>query len=416
MSRASIHQSPCMAASQVDTLRHLVRDVLMPAYNAFDRRESDALSARIAHEEARQQLPARDAAGGARTSLAAQGMRRKAMQQRRALTALLNYLEIDPCVLHRADCRDGSLRPLESNWLHEVYQQFRAVVPEAVWNLHQDQEEHTSSSSKADMAILLALSSGKCTAETLPVAATLLQPHRQRGRLPIAMKTLSKLVVNPLCQLTSYAVPCEGALVALAELAPLIECGAGTGYWSALLQQRGVDVAAFDAQPPTELHNNAFFHGTYCDVEEGDGARLFARDGCEAYARRTLLLVWPNNPDEVDNRHLAESSRDGSRGGGGLPPVWDADCLASYMRAGGQTVVYVGEREEQIVLPPGATPECGASASRRFQAMLAEHFHLQRAIAIPTWGYNVDDLTIWTRRDVPASLSCDNCSVSAHAS
>ena len=353
-------------------------------------------------------------------------MRRKAMQHVRVLTAFLNHVGIDPCVLHRVVDDGDSHRPLASNWLYEVYVQFRAMVPEPVWKLYQN----AASSSAADLAILSALSSKvDAPSGSLPAHDALLQPHRQRGSLPIAMATLSKLVVNPLCQLASYAVPSEAALEALAELSPLIECGAGTGYWSALLQHRGVDVAAFDAQPPTERHNNAFFHGTYCDVKRGDGASLFARGAGDSYARRTLLLVWPNNPDEIDNPHLHERSRRcSSRGGGGLPPVWDADCLSSYVLAGGQTVVYVGEREEQIALPLGATRECGASASRRFQEMLAEHFQLSRTIAIPTWGYNCDDLTIWTRRDatppcvthghadvrLPQQLSCPTPPLAPH--
>ena len=111
--RALIMAQP--QAAQVDTLRHLVRHVLLPAYNAFDRRESEELSARIEDEEERQQLRAQDASGGARTGLAAEGMRRKAMQHVRVLTAFLNHVGIDPCVLHRVVDDGDSHRPLASN-------------------------------------------------------------------------------------------------------------------------------------------------------------------------------------------------------------------------------------------------------------------------------------------------------------
>ena len=48
----------------------------------------------------------------------------------------------------------------------------------------------------------------------------------------------------------AYAVPSDAGLAALANLGlPLIECGAGTGYWASLLRRRGVTVAAFDIAP-----------------------------------------------------------------------------------------------------------------------------------------------------------------------
>lgn len=34
---------------------------------------------------------------------------------------------------------------------------------------------------------------------------------------------------------------------------PVVEMGAGTGYWAALLQQRGVDVVALDRHPPEPI-------------------------------------------------------------------------------------------------------------------------------------------------------------------
>jgi hypothetical protein len=42
-----------------------------------------------------------------------------------------------------------------------------------------------------------------------------------------------------LAALFSWSIPTEPALAALAGLAPLVECGAGMGYWTALLRARG---------------------------------------------------------------------------------------------------------------------------------------------------------------------------------
>ena len=74
--------------------------------------------------------------------------------------------------------------------------------------------------------------------------------------------------------------------------------------------------------------------------------------------------------------------------------------LAAYVAAGGQTVVYVGERESQLVLTRDARAECGASSSRAFQRMLAQYYELADEVPIPRWPFNADDLTVWRRREL----------------
>jgi hypothetical protein len=134
--------------------------------------------------------------------------------------------------------------------------------------------------------------------------------------------------------------------------------------------------------------SNLFFYAfAFTEVLQGEGATLFAQN--PELARRALLLVWPNNPDAIDNPAWAITEPH---------PVWDAQCLQSYMAAGGQTVVYVGERQSEIRVVDGASPDCGVTGSRRFQAMLADHFEMGRQVAIPRWFPNADDLTVWNRK------------------
>ena len=77
-------------AEAASTLRSLVRDVLLPAYNDFDADASAACRESIRAEASRDGVfTSLAASGGARTPLAASGMRRKASQQRRVLRALL---------------------------------------------------------------------------------------------------------------------------------------------------------------------------------------------------------------------------------------------------------------------------------------------------------------------------------------
>lgn len=47
---------------------------------------------------------------------------------------------------------------------------------------------------------------------------------------------------------------------ALAERAPLVEVGAGLGYWAAALRARRVPVLALDSHPPGGVASNSY-HG-----------------------------------------------------------------------------------------------------------------------------------------------------------
>jgi hypothetical protein len=105
-----------------------------------------------------------------------------------------------------------------------------------------------------------------------------------------------------------------------------------------------------------------------------------------------MLMVWPNNPDNEDNDERFYSPI--------LPETWDAACLEAYMAAGGQTVIFVGEREERVHVMPRAPAESGLSATRRFQTMLQTNFQLVQQIDIPQWWYS-DDATIWKRKETP---------------
>ena len=375
---ATVTEVSPSAQACVNSFRSLVVEILLPAYNLDVDASPEA-----------QQDRARHISGGACTAAAAAGISRKAQQQRRVLRALLLAMNLDAEYVPQGDeCGVGSPMVLDCNWLEQIHARLSALVPDAVWKLYQD-----DALSSEELLILSSLDSRK-EAALPPVMVA----HRQRGRLPIAMVTLSKLVLQPLSHVASFAIPNDAALAAISACAPLIECGAGTGYWTALLQHHGVDVLAYDSQPPSIAHNNGFFHGTYADVQRGDGRCLFDEEGGRELAARALLLIWPNNPDAYDNPECRSSHA------AALPPVWDADCLASYVRAGGSTVIFVGEREEQVQVLTGAAPECGSSASRRFQTLLVEHFELTSCVTIPTWTFNADDLTVWKRRQPAATV------------
>jgi hypothetical protein len=95
--------------------------------------------------------------------------------------------------------------------------------------------------------------------------------------------------LTALAQRCSYVFPDERSLSALSDIAPLVEMGAGTGYWACRLRALGVDVVAFDQAPPDRDRPNRYHARTptWTEVIAGDHTIL------TRYSNRALLLCWP---------------------------------------------------------------------------------------------------------------------------
>ena len=115
-----------------------------------------------------------------------------------------------------------------------------------------------------------------------------------------------------LAQHYAYVFPSEPVLEMLAGLGPLVEIGAGTGYWAHRLRSIGVDIVAFDQAPVDGERTNRYHSRTrpWTHVEQGDQTVL------SGYADRGLFLCWP--------------------------PLFSSlgDCLTYY---GGDTVACIGD-------------------------------------------------------------------------
>ena len=233
---------------------------------------------------------------------------------------------------------------------------------------------------------LLSLMSGSGSREASGAAPPLLVKPPDRGveRLVAGRglaETFLQSVQAPLQHAFAFAIPNGAALTALAAHAPLVELGAGTGYWASQLRARGAACDCFDLHPPDEHGSNAF-HASKCwtRVDQGEGAEVATR-----FATHSLLLVWPYS--------LAMDGEDGR-----VP--WDAEALAAYTQAGGHTVAHVGE------LKAGG-PVHGASigattTSLEFARALVAGWALEATIGLPNWPHMRDELTIWKRRGTPS--------------
>jgi len=153
----------------------------------------------------------------------------------------------------------------------------------------------------------------------------------------------------------SWAIPNEKALETIISYGPLMEIGAGTGYWAALLRQRGADVICYESQLTETGRNSYVFKGhSWTEVLPGtESAAAYHPD-------RSLMLCWPPEKDEMAYQ-----------------------ALKSYR---GQTLIYVGEE------PPGCT------ADEKFHDLVRSEWHLQKRIDLPRWHLLQDSLYVYSRK------------------
>lgn len=114
-----------------------------------------------------------------------------------------------------------------------------------------------------------------------------------------------------------FAVPTDTALEKVASCSPagVVEIGAGVGYWAHELSRRGVDVVAYDIEPPPSALNHRFAGSTpWHPIARGDELVV------AAHSDRSLLLIWPTKNE-----------------------MWAAQALVTYAEAGGACVLYVGD-------------------------------------------------------------------------
>jgi len=197
-----------------------------------------------------------------------------------------------------------------------------------------------------------------------------------------------------LCTYFAWAVPNEKALEVLRNLdQPILEIGAGTGYWAWLLSsyggngndregKGGVDIVAYDAIDSHGGHKHRFRHEM---VRDGGVEQASSKE----HAGRALMLCWP---DIVGD----SASDDADRG------TFGYDTLKAYIQNQGDTVIYIGELGPSVVraakgwgdpFPPG-----GSSASAAFQIELRANFELTQRVELPNWPPYNSHLTVWKRK------------------
>jgi len=118
----------------------------------------------------------------------------------------------------------------------------------------------------------------------------------------------------------SFTIPYYDILKRISFFSPVVEIGAGSGYWARCLSKMGVDVVAYDILPPGEnlpwewQRCNSWFDDSWYNIIEGD-ERV-----ASLHSDRALFLAWPMPMS---------------------PMAYNA--LHNYKKAGGKTVIYIGD-------------------------------------------------------------------------
>lgn len=151
----------------------------------------------------------------------------------------------------------------------------------------------------------------------------------------------------------SWAVPNDEAIELLVSLSPVIEVGAGTGYWASLVKTAGGEIVALDKDP----HKNDWVEGNWTRVDKFTSYyQLRKKD----YDNHTLFLCWPPYADSMA-----------------------FDCLKKYK---GNQLVYVGEYSG------------GCCADDDFFNLLDEEWEEVTSIDIPQFSGMHDSLTHYIRK------------------
>jgi hypothetical protein len=160
----------------------------------------------------------------------------------------------------------------------------------------------------------------------------------------------------------AWAIPDERALRICKEFSPLIEMGAGKGYWANLLKLRGCDIVCYDNEAWRGDKNK------FTNVKKGNPKHLtLPKNGNNT---RNLFLCYPDDRDKLAMK-----------------------CLKYFT---GEYIVHVGELMSTGTLSMPQSP-WGRTTTSDFQVALAEEFHCILQCSIPSYPFAKDCISVWKR-------------------
>jgi hypothetical protein len=109
--------------------------------------------------------------------------------------------------------------------------------------------------------------------------------HEPRETYIKRTSQLSRLREQAILQF-GFSIPCAEVLDALAQHQPIVEIGAGSGYWTALMRHRSIDVIGTDPDA----------QGWWEQVGQYDPyqVNLEARQALRRWPKHTVFCSWPS--------------------------------------------------------------------------------------------------------------------------
>lgn len=158
----------------------------------------------------------------------------------------------------------------------------------------------------------------------------------------------------------AYAIPNDAAIDTLVDLSPIVEIGAGTGYWAMVIERAGGEVTALDACPAESPDDNGYIgERTYHDVRQG------THHAAKCFPEHTLFLCWPDDFNQETG--------------------WSDQALENYLNAGGDTLALVSEGKN------------GAAGSDRLFELARNQMEESERVALPQYPSLHDDLVFYER-------------------
>lgn len=160
---------------------------------------------------------------------------------------------------------------------------------------------------------------------------------------------------NDFLQKFGFAICTGKAIKAISAFAPIVEVGAGCGYWSYELRKAGVDVIATEPNPGQKWNEKMEPWPIWTEMEKLDGV-----EAVQKYPTRNLLTVWPSYDDPWAQYTLQKFTAD--------------------------YVLYIGEGHG------------GCTADDGFHKLLDKDFEEAEYVEIPQFFGIHDSLQIYRRR------------------
>lgn len=171
--------------------------------------------------------------------------------------------------------------------------------------------------------------------------------------------------------LYAWAIPSEEAIRAIVECGPVVEIGAGSGYWASLIAQLGGNVIAFDQYEPKANKDYPFEQGWF-PVQKGGPEKA------AEHSDRALFLCWPPY-----NSSFA------------------LECLKAYQ---GNTVIFVGEgsggctADDDFFRSVGEHVYSWGDDGEPEERPVSDEWERVSEVSIPQWDGIHDYLTIYRRK------------------